>query len=172
MTLAHSVSCKSAEQSPQERKSCQASILTMKGCGHGRRQTRHSSGQICCGLNGPVRIGPQVKSRQFSSDRQEWGTQYSGEAGNTFHLTHSGKVQSWVGLLKQTWEPKLHSFTFHSTLPYTVNHTAFKVRSLLFSRPQNRDQTTVWMICAHLDESCVTFPAQRGYGQCTAEGKA
>lgn len=33
MTLAHSVSCKSAEQSPQERKSCQASILTMKGCG-------------------------------------------------------------------------------------------------------------------------------------------
>lgn len=34
MTLAHSVSCKSAEQSPQERKSCQASILTMKGCGH------------------------------------------------------------------------------------------------------------------------------------------
>lgn len=171
MTLAHSVSCKCAEQSPQERKSCQASILLGKGVGVRRRQTRHCSGRICCGLSGPVRIGPQVKSWQFPSDRQEWGTQYSGEAGNSSHLPHSGKVRSWVGLLKQTWEPKLHSFTFHSTSPHSQPHCLQSQKSpFLMTLEQGPDNSLDDL--SRLDDSCVAFPARQSYGQCVTEGKA
>lgn len=132
MTLAHSVSCKSDEQSPQERKSYQASILTMKGCG---RWKEANQTQQWPGLLWPQWACEDGAKSSHGSSLQTGKNEALSTVGRLatfppYSLRKGAKLRRPSKTDLGTKTAFLH-FSFYLT--YTVNHTAFKVRSLLFS---------------------------------------
>lgn len=164
MTLAHSVSSKYAEQSPQERKSCQASILTMK-----ERVPAFEGGK------------PDTAVARFAAASVGlWGSGHESSHGSSLQ-TGKSEALSTVGGWQEFPPSSLRkgaklgrpsrtdlgtkAFPFHST------SSAFKVKSLLSHDlgTETRQQSGWsilfrWLVCH--------FPTRRGYGQCVTEGKA